>query len=92
MCRPRYSKPALNWKALFLDHPASVGETYWRHLVAALSFSGALFRAGIAGTVHALVPGLCVRTASGIVSSLHKRMVTDRSTQTNNPTDKGVPS
>jgi hypothetical protein len=65
-------------KRLFLDHPASVGETYLEHLATATSFAVALIAAGLACLVHALVPCLFERSASRAISALHDRMVLNR--------------
>ena len=64
---------------LFLDHPRSVGETYWQHLRNAFSFAVSLQLATVACAVHALVPALFTATGSSIVRRLHARMVTGRS-------------
>jgi Family of unknown function (DUF6356) len=58
----------------FWEHPASAGETYWQHLRMALGFSAALIAAGAACFVHALVPALFQKTASGTVMRLHSTM------------------
>lgn len=63
---------------LFKDHPASVGESYFQHMGASASFAGAMLVGSLACMVHALVPALCVRTGSGIITRLHHRMVTHR--------------
>jgi len=65
-------------KKLFLDHPASVGESYAEHFVHAAGFGLLLGRAACACFVHALVPALFERTASRLVARLHDRMVTNR--------------
>lgn len=65
-------------RQLFIDHPESVGESYGEHLLVALSFGTTMVAAGLACIVHALVPGLFVRTGSAAVSRLHDRMVTSR--------------
>jgi hypothetical protein len=62
----------------FLAHPRSVNESYLEHQACALKFSGSLLRAGLACFVHALVPGLFERTASGAVAKLHDEMITHR--------------
>ncbi|RMH40349.1 MAG: hypothetical protein D6688_12965 [Alphaproteobacteria bacterium] len=56
---------------MFLDHPRSVGESYARHFLFALRFSGALFQAAFAALIHAFVPCLFERTASRAVARLH---------------------
>jgi hypothetical protein len=62
----------------FTEHPRSVGEGYWEHMGAALSFAGPLLLAGLASLVHAVLPFLLVGTGSRMVSRLHERMVTQR--------------
>jgi hypothetical protein len=63
---------------LFRDHPASVNETYLEHMAVAASFGWAMLKASGACFLHALVPGLCERTGSRIITQLHGRMVTNR--------------
>lgn len=58
----------------FRDHPDAVGETYGRHLVAALGFAGVLLAAALQCFVHALVPGLFERSASRKVERLLSMM------------------
>jgi hypothetical protein len=62
----------------FLDHPRSVGESYFEHQLMAFGFSIALFAAATVCLIHGLVPGLFKRTASGMLAHLHGRMVTQR--------------
>jgi Family of unknown function (DUF6356) len=64
----------MSLKRLFTDHPESVGESYFEHMVVALSFAGPLLKAGFAALVHAFLPFLCVTTASGTVKRLYARM------------------
>lgn len=64
---------------LFTEHPESVGETYGQHLGTALSFSGHLFVAAFCCAVHAVLPFLFVKTGSSMITTLHDRMVTNRS-------------
>lgn len=66
------------FKRLFVDHPASVGESYMEHMGASASFGGAMFLGSLACFVHAVFPGLCVKTGSGVITDLHRRMVTHR--------------
>lgn len=65
-------------KSLFTEHPKSVGESYFEHMGVSASFGAAMFKGAAACFVHALIPGLCTRTGSGVVSELHGRMVTHR--------------
>lgn len=60
--------------SLFLDHPASVEESYFEHMRFAASFACWLIVAGLAAAVHAVVPALCETTASRIVRRLCARM------------------
>ena len=68
------------FRRLFVDHPASVNESYLEHMAMAGSFGWALLKASGACFLHALIPGLCERTGSRIITSLHGRMVTNRVT------------
>lgn len=61
-------------RRLFLDHPASVGESYLEHARFAAGFAFWLLAAGAAALVHALLPFLFPATASGIVRRLHARI------------------
>ena len=59
---------------LFLSHPQSVGESYFQHQRVALSFALPLLVAGLAATMHALVPAVFERTAGDIIRVLHGRL------------------
>ncbi|WP_439155465.1 DUF6356 family protein [Yoonia sp.] len=61
--------------ALFLDHPATVNETYLGHMRFAFGFSFWLAVAAVAALVHAIVPALCETTASRILMRLHGRIM-----------------
>lgn len=65
-------------RRMFTDHPASVGETYFEHMGVAASFGAAMLLGALACFIHALIPGLCVKTGSTTVGNLHRRMVTHR--------------
>ncbi|MCX8224727.1 MAG: DUF6356 family protein [Sulfitobacter sp.] len=58
---------------VFLEHPAKVEETFLEHMFFALKFSGLLFAAAGAALVHALVPCLFEKTASGIIAQLYAK-------------------
>lgn len=60
---------------LFLEHPRTVNETYLDHFKMALSFSLKLFLAATACLIHAIVPGVCVKTGSHLIQELHNDMV-----------------
>ena len=74
-------------KHAFTEHPASVGESWSEHAQVALGFALRLQVAALAAFVHALLPFLCVKTSSGIITRLYERMVTNRNRQTAAITD-----
>ncbi|MEM6887714.1 MAG: DUF6356 family protein [Pseudomonadota bacterium] len=61
---------------LFLDHPATVNESYFQHLIFALRFSSLLFAAGGAAFVHAFVPCLFEKTAGLMICRMHRMIET----------------
>ncbi|MEQ9564080.1 MAG: DUF6356 family protein [Woeseiaceae bacterium] len=63
----------------FTEHPATVGETYGQHFVAAMGFSFAMLRGAVCCALHAIFPFLCVDTGSRAITDLHERMVEKRS-------------
>ena len=63
----------------FIEHPASVGETYGQHLAHASGFGLRMILGGIACMIHGLLPFLFVKTGSRQIESLHGRMVVSRS-------------
>jgi hypothetical protein len=52
------------------DHLTEVQEGYFEHLRAALGYSGLLAKAAIGCALHAIVPGLCTRTASSCIARI----------------------
>ena len=62
----------------FTEHPASVGENYFEHLRHAASFAASMLTGGLALLVHAVLPFLFTKTGSGVIATLHTRMVTHR--------------
>jgi hypothetical protein len=60
--------------AVFLDHPATVNETYFQHMRFALGFAFWLTVAGLAALVHAAIPALCETTAGRILKRLTAKM------------------
>lgn len=62
--------------AIFLDHPATVNETYFGHMRFAFGFAFWLGVAAIAALIHAVIPALCETTASRILKQLHARIET----------------
>ena len=63
---------------LFTEHPASVGESYWGHLLRASWFGSRMMLAGAACFVHALLPFLFVKTGSKAITELNVAMVAGR--------------
>jgi hypothetical protein len=59
---------------LFLDHPRSLGESYWQHQRRALRFGVSMIGGGAACLVHALLPAVFVHTASSTVQRLYEEM------------------
>ncbi len=58
---------------LFTAHPASVDESYFEHMAFAAWFSSRLALAAGAALVHALLPFMFEKTASGIIRQLYER-------------------
>lgn len=63
---------------LFSEHPESVGETYFEHMVQAFTFAIKLGLACLVCFVHALLPCLFKKTGSRLIETLHARMVVNR--------------
>ena len=61
-------------RRIFLDHPASVGETYGEHALFAASVGWTMFVGALACFVHALVPALFPTTGSSAIMILHERV------------------
>ena len=62
------------FQAIFLSHPASIGESYFEHQRNALGFSVKLIWTGLAALIHALIPALCVNTARDNIEELHNKL------------------
>jgi len=58
---------------LFTQHPASVGETYFEHLLMAGGFALSMFAAACVCLVHALLPFMFEKTGSRMVADLYQR-------------------
>ena len=63
-------------KTAFTAHPASVDETYFEHMRFAGWFASRLLLAGGAALVHAVIPCLFEKTASGMIREMHARIST----------------
>lgn len=66
------------FRRLFLDHPASVGESYAEHFGVASRFGVTLIGGGLACLVHAVAPAAFKTTGSQTVLRLNKRIVEKR--------------
>ena len=66
------------FRKLFLDHPREVEETYLEHMGVASSFGFAMIWGGMKALVHAVVPGMCITSASDTVKRLNHIMVEQR--------------
>ena len=64
-------------RRLFLDHPASVDESYGEHFRVAAGFGVSLLIGALGAFVHALVPAFCKTTGSRTVKKLHARLTKD---------------
>mgnify|MGYP000527753836 CR=1 FL=1 len=58
---------------IFLNHPASVDESFGQHFLFATTFSLKLFAAAGAALVHAFIPCLFEKTASKIIAQLYHK-------------------
>ena len=59
-------------------HLQSVDESYFEHMLHALSFAVALFLAAMVCLLHAFLPFCFEKRGSAIVNKLHDRMVVNR--------------
>ena len=66
----------LRFRKAFLDHPASVDETYFEHFKVATHYSKELAGASAKAMIHALVPGMCCTSASEKIKQLHGEVTT----------------
>jgi hypothetical protein len=66
------------FKKIFLDHPASLDESYGEHFAAAFGFGVAMVGGGLACIAHALIPQAFQTTGSGTVKRLYELMVAKR--------------
>ncbi len=55
------------------EHPQSVDETYFEHLLFAGKFAASLLLAGLAAMVHAVIPGMFEKTASKLIAQMYER-------------------
>lgn len=60
---------------LFLDHPASVEESYAEHLGVATRFGARMIAGGVAALIHGICPALFTRTGSKTIKRLYTDIV-----------------
>ena len=65
----------MNLQQLFLEHPRSIGETYFEHQRSAFEIGATLIGAGFACLLHGLVPAVFRDTGSRVVSQVHTRII-----------------
>lgn len=70
------------FRKIFLDHPATVNETYGEHFYQAMRFSLKLLGSGLACFLHAFIPCLFQSKARDTVIHLNDILVTNRAKQT----------
>jgi hypothetical protein len=58
------------FRRLFLDHPASVGESYAEHFGVATRFGVIMIGAGVAAVLHGVLPFAFKTTGSRTISGL----------------------
>jgi len=63
---------------IFTRHPATVGETYGEHFLAATGFGVRMLLGAVACLIHAVLPFMFVTTGSDMIRKLHDRMVVNR--------------
>lgn len=68
----------MNILRAFSEHPASIGETYFGHLLQASLFGFRMLLAGIACILHGLLPFLFETTGSDAMKALNEEMTARR--------------
>jgi hypothetical protein len=66
------------FRRLFLDHPASVGESFGEHFLVASGFGLRMVSGGARCMLHAWLPFLFKTAGSDTVAALHAELVTKR--------------
>lgn len=60
------------------EHPAEVGESYFEHMATSFSFGGRMFMGAMGCFLHGILPNMCTKTGSSMVTRLHDCMVAHR--------------
>ena len=58
---------------VFLEHPRTVDESYFEHMLFAGRFALKLFAAGFAALVHAILPCFFEKTASRLIGEMYAK-------------------
>lgn len=74
------------WNRVFIEHPASVNESYFQHLASAWRFGFRMIAGGFVCLLHGLLPFAFCFKASDTICELHERMVTNRRLLAKTPT------
>jgi len=86
MAGQKGEKRGSGWRRPFIDHPNSLGMSWFGHGVGALKIGVTLIGAGLACLVHAIVPALFTQTAGKTVSRIYDHMM-QRKAGAANPND-----
>lgn len=65
-------------RRLFLDHPASVDESYREHFGVATRFGVRMIAGGLGAVIHGVLPFAFKTSGSRTVAALHAEMVRKR--------------
>ncbi len=65
-------------KKYFLDHPATVGESYAEHFGVATGVGVKMIIGGIAALIHGLIPRYFETTGSRVIFKLHSQILASR--------------
>ena len=65
-------------KISFTEHPNSVGENYFQHMLVSFSFSLLMIKGFFVCFIHALLPFCFEKTGSDMIKDMHERMVINR--------------
>ncbi len=63
---------------IFLDHPKTVGESYWEHFGVATGFGRTMIVGGIKAVLHGIFPNVFKTSGSDTVRKLHAVLVEKR--------------
>lgn len=62
-------------KNIFTEHPHSIGETYFKHLLFASQFGAKMMLGGLACFAHAIFPFLFQKTGSNILIGMTRHFI-----------------